>query len=69
MITRMKLKAKQMGIKFNKLAKESGVSYTYTVQILSGKRRPSLEVAEKLAKGFNSLVEEEMVFAKDFNPK
>lgn len=69
MITRMKLKAKQMGIKFNKLAKESGVSYTYTVQILSGKRRPSLEVAEKLAKGFNSLVEEEVVFAKDFNPK
>jgi len=69
MMTRIKLKTKNMGVKFKDLALVSGISYTYTVQILSGKKRPSLEVAQKLANAFNKLVEKEEVYAKDFNPK
>ena len=69
MMTRIKLKTKNMGIKFKDLALVSGISYTYTVQILSGKKRPSIEVAQKLADAFNKLVEKEEVYAKDFNPK
>ena len=69
MMTRIKLKTKNMGVKFKDLALVSGISYIYTVQILSGKKRPSLEVAQKLANAFNKLVEKEEVYAKDFNPK
>tara|TARA_Y100001937_G_scaffold116198_1_gene167864 strand:- start:179 stop:391 length:213 start_codon:yes stop_codon:yes gene_type:complete len=69
MMTRIKLKAKNMDVKFKDLAEVAGVSYTYTVQILAGKRRPSVEVAQKLADAFNRLVKKEEVQAKDFNPK
>lgn len=69
MMTRIKLKAKNMNVKFKELADLAGISYTYTVQILAGKRRPSVEVAKKLAVAFNEIVGKEEVFAKDFNPK
>lgn len=69
MMTRIKLKAKNMNVKFKDLAELAGISYTYTVQILAGKRRPSVEVAKKLAVAFNDIVGKEVVFAKDFNPK